>query len=76
MNELDLHGLRHDDAVDRAEDFVLMESHSSMFECRIIVGNSSTMTKRITDMLDSHQFKYHIPSWNVGEIIVSNITFN
>ena len=25
MNELDLHGLRHDDAVDKAEDFVLIQ---------------------------------------------------
>jgi len=72
MKQIDLHGLRHDAAVDRAEDFVLMESHNSMFECRIIVGNSSTMTKRVTDMLESHQFKDYIPSWNVGEIIVSN----
>ena len=34
MNELDLHGLTHDVAVDRAEDFVLMESHNELFECR------------------------------------------
>jgi hypothetical protein len=32
MNELDLHGLTHDIAVDRAEDFVLMESHNELFE--------------------------------------------
>ena len=72
MNELDLHGLTHDIAVDRAEDFVLMESHDSMFQCKIIVGNSSTMTNRVTKMLNEHGFKYYIPSWNVGEIIVSN----
>jgi len=72
MKQIDLHGLRHDAAVDRAEDFVLMESHNSMFECRIIVGNSSTMTNKVTNMLDGHGFRYYIPSWNVGEIIVSN----
>jgi hypothetical protein len=43
-----------------------------MFECRIIVGNSSEMTKRVTEMLDEYGFKYYIPSWNTGEIIVSN----
>tara|TARA_Y100000389_G_scaffold98600_1_gene95266 strand:- start:2013 stop:2231 length:219 start_codon:yes stop_codon:yes gene_type:complete len=72
MKQLDLHGLTHDVAVDRAEDFVLIESHDSMFQCRIIVGNSSRMTKRVTEMLEGHGFRYYIPSWNVGEIIVSN----
>ena len=53
MKEIDLHGLTHDVAVDRAEDFVLMESHDSMFQCRVIVGNSSRMTKRLVFFTDS-----------------------
>jgi hypothetical protein len=31
MKEIDLHGLTYDVAVDRAEDFVLMESHNGIF---------------------------------------------
>jgi DNA-nicking Smr family endonuclease len=65
MNELDLHGLTHDIAVDRAEDFVLMESHNELFECRVITGNSMKMLKE-------HNFRWYIPTWNTGEIIVSN----
>ena len=72
MNELDLNGFTNDEAVFASEDFVLMESQNAMFQCKIIVGNSSTMTKRVTEMLNEHGFKYYIPSWNVGEIIVSN----
>ena len=72
MKELDLHGLTHDVAVDRAEDFVLMESHNELFECRVITGNSYKMTTRITEMLSEHGFRWYIPSWNTGEIIVSN----
>lgn len=72
MNELDLHGFTHDEAVFAAEDFVLRESLDPMFQCRIIVGNSSTMSGLVKDMLDKHNFKYYIPSWNVGEIIISN----
>lgn len=72
MNELDLHGFTHDEAEFAAEDFVLIQSQNPMFECRIIVGNSSHMAKRVTKMLDKHGFKYYIPSWNVGEVIVSN----
>ena len=72
MNELDLHGFTHDKAVLEAENWVLLKSDNPMFECRIIVGNSSQMAKRITNMLDEYGFRYYIPSWNVGEIIVSN----
>ena len=72
MNELDLHGFTHDEAVFAAENWVLVQSQDPLFECRIIVGNSSQMTKRITDVLDEHGFRYYIPSWNIGEIIVSN----
>ena len=72
MNELDLHGMTHDEAVLEAENWVLLQSDNPMFECRVIVGNSSQMTTRITNMLDEYGFRYYIPSWNVGEIIVSN----
>ena len=72
MNELDLHGFTHDEALFVAEDFVLQESMDPMFQCRIIVGNSSKMSGLVKDMLDRHDFRYYIPSWNIGEIIVSN----
>ena len=72
MNEIDLHGLTHDVAVDRAEDFVLMESHNELFECRVITGNSMKMQVKIIDMLKEHNFRLYIPTWNTGEIIVTN----
>ena len=72
MNELDLHGFTHDEALFVAEDFVLQESINPMFQCKIIVGNSSKMSGLVKDMLDKHDFRYYVPSWNVGEIIVSN----
>ena len=72
MNEIDLHGFTHDEALFAAEDFVLQQSMDPMFQCRIIVGNSSKMSNLIKDMLDKHDFRYYVPSWNVGEIVVSN----
>ena len=72
MNELDLHGLTHDVAVDRAEDFVSMKSHNELFECRLITGNSMKMQVKVIDMLKEHNFRWYIPTWNAGEIIVSN----
>ena len=72
MNELDLHGFTHDEAVFASEDFVLMESHNELFECKLITGNSMNMQVKIIDMLKEHKFRWYIPSWNTGEIIVSN----
>ena len=57
MNELDLHGFTHDEAVFAAEDFVLLQSQKPLFQCQVIVGNSSQMTKRVTEMLEHHGFR-------------------
>ena len=70
MKELDLHGLTHEEAVLKAEDFVLGLSVDELFECRLITGNSMKMQNKIIEMLKQHKFKYYIPSWNTGEIIV------
>lgn len=70
MKEIDLHGMSHYEAVLEAENFVLLESEDELFECRIITGNSMAMQSKIIEMLKEHNFKYYIPSWNTGEIIV------
>tara|TARA_Y100000389_G_scaffold14947_1_gene13207 strand:- start:500 stop:718 length:219 start_codon:yes stop_codon:yes gene_type:complete len=72
MKEIDLHGFTHIEAVDRAEDFVLMESHDTIFQCRIITGKSDTLSKKVIKMLESHEFNWYIPTWNIGEIIVTH----
>ena len=70
MKELDLHGMTHEEAVLEAENFILLESQDELFECRLITGNSMRMHTKIIEMLKKHKFKYYIPSWNTGEIIV------
>ena len=70
MKELDLHGMTHEEAVLEAENFVLLESQDELFECRLITGNSMRMQTKIIEMLEKHKFKYYIPSWNTGEIII------
>ena len=72
MKELDLHGLTHEEAVLYAENFVLLESVDELFECRLITGNSMKMKSVIVEMLERHDFKWWIPAWNTGEIIVTN----
>lgn len=73
MIEIDLHGVIHEEALTRVEDFVLRESQKGItFQCRIITGNSKILQdKIINQILLKHKFKFYIPSWNNGEIIVS-----
>ena len=71
MKELDLHGLTHEEAVLKAEDFVLELSIDELFECRLITGNSMRMQSKLIEMLNEHDFKWYVPSWNTGEIIVT-----
>jgi DNA-nicking Smr family endonuclease len=71
MNEIDLHGISHEKAIEMAEDFVLSESVVEVFQCRIITGNSMKLqTKIIDEVLTPYKFKWYIPAWNSGEIIV------
>ena len=72
MNEMDLHGMTHDEAVLVTEDFVLRKSIDPLFQCTIITGNSKPLQDRIIeDVLVKHDFKYMIPSYNQGCIIIS-----
>ena len=71
MNEIDLHGLSHDVALEKVEDFVLEESAVEVFQCRIITVNSMKLQNKIIDeILNPYNFKWYIPAWNTGEIIV------
>ena len=71
MNEIDLHGLPHEKALQITEDFLLEESVVEVFQCRIITGNSLKLqNKIINEVLDPYNFKWYIPAWNTGEIIV------
>ena len=73
MNELDLHGIPHEQALRLVEDFVFRESQNGIeWSCKIITGNSNTLQgKIIYQVLDEFNFRWYIPSWNGGVIIVN-----
>lgn len=74
MIELDLHGLRHERALQVVENLVVGESKMGSFQARIITGNSSVLQKKIVDeVLNPLGFDWNIPSNNLGEIIVNYI---
>ena len=71
MKELDLHGMRHTEALERVEDFVYRESCNFGFVCKVITGNSVTLQSKVLTFLQENGFSYYIPSYNLGEIVVS-----
>ena len=47
------------------------EKEKGQFSLTIITGNSSVLQKLIFEnILEGSEYKYYIPSWNLGQIIV------
>ena len=63
MNELDLHGVRHDDVERLVENLVLLNQ-----EWKIICGNSDKMIEIVQDKLywayDNHGVEWYKPTHN------------
>jgi DNA-nicking Smr family endonuclease len=66
---LDLHGVKHEDVTHRLEQFFFWDS-SGFKNTKIITGKSTVMQDIVTEWLDGYDFKYYIPSNNLGEIQV------
>jgi len=72
MIEIDLHGLRHENAVRAVENLVVGESQKGSFQIRVITGNSTTLkNKVVNEVLNPLGFSWSINSKNLGEIIVN-----
>lgn len=69
MKELDLHGLYHHQVRDEVENFILLNAKE--LPIRIIVGNSFRMRNLTENILNKHNFEFHTPPHNYGEIIVT-----
>ena len=71
--EIDLHGFTHTDAIDEVENKLLILSNiDRFFTCNVITGNSIKLQKLIIKkVLEKYSFKYLIPNWNTGMIVVN-----
>ena len=67
MKEVDLHGMHHNEAVLKLEDICLRESVNFGWQVRAITGNSKKLQQTI---INKWELKYHIPTHNLGEIII------
>lgn len=64
--KLDLHGIKHIDADNIIEDYILITKPPFS----IITGNSTIMKNKSIDLLIKYNFKWMIMSHNLGEIII------
>lgn len=72
-HEIDLHGIPHDEAILKVEDFLLKASVDFGFQATVITGNSHRLQRKIMDdVLDVYKFKYYIPSNNLGIIKIKD----
>ncbi len=54
IEELDLHGIKHEDVDRLVENFVLLKS----LPIRIITGNSNKMRELVIEVLNRHDIEY------------------
>jgi hypothetical protein len=71
--EIDLHGFSHSEALNEVENKLLILSNiDKFFTCNVITGNSKKLQQLIINkVLDKYSFKYLIPYWNSGMIVVN-----
>lgn len=69
MSTLDLHGLKHSEVKDKLTRYLFWEKPGHK-QYTIITGNSKKMQEIVLEFLEKYEYKYYIPSHNLGEIKV------
>ena len=69
MSTLDLHGLKHSEVKDKLTRYLFWEKPGHK-QYTIITGNSKKMQEIVVEFLEKYEYKYYIPSHNLGEIKV------
>ena len=73
MVKIDLHGLTHEKAILKVEEYVILNELCKYGSLEIVTGKSPTLQdKIIKEVLDVHNFSYYIPPHNVGAMYISD----
>tara|TARA_B100002019_G_scaffold52679_1_gene44892 strand:+ start:4908 stop:5141 length:234 start_codon:yes stop_codon:yes gene_type:complete len=73
MWEIDCHGLSHEKALNKIEEYLLINSVCKLVEVKIITGKSPELQEKIiNEILGPHKFDYYIPANNSGVMLVSD----
>lgn len=67
MSTLDLHGTKHAEVEDKLTSYFFWEKPGHR-QYTIITGNSKKMQELVFEWLERYEYKYYIPSYNLGEI--------
>jgi len=67
IEKLDLHGIKHVNVEDKLLEHFFVNQNC---ESQIITGNSTAMQNIVIKFLDEYEYKYYIPSNNLGVINV------
>ena len=70
MNQLDLHGIKHQDVQILVEDWVLV--HQTEVPLRIICGNSAKMIQLVDEVL-TQKLDIEYRMWQYGVIVIDSI---
>ena len=70
MSTLDLHGVRHSQVEDKLTRYFFWEKPGHK-QYTIITGDSRKMREIVFEWLDKHEYNYYVPSYNLGEIQIS-----
>lgn len=71
-HKLDLHGVSHREAIQKAESFLIEASFDRTMVAEIITGKSKSMQDSIIkEVINPYKFNYYIPAYNEGMIIVT-----
>ena len=74
FENIDLHGIRHKQAMEMVRDALNDKKSQGSFSLTIITGNSTVLQNRIfKEILELSPFNYYVPSWNLGQIIVDYV---
>ena len=69
--KIDLHGIKHKEAIEVTNNKLQELSSYGSFSLTIITGNWSKLQSLVlNEILLNSEFNYYIPSWNLGQIIV------
>ena len=71
--KIDLHGLSHEKALIKVEDFLLANSFSNLLELELITGNSPLLQKKIINqILNKYHYTFYIPEYNRGMMYITD----
>jgi len=71
MEQVDLHGTRHDEVARKLENFLYEHIQKGTKEIKVITGNSTEMKKLVTDIVEQYKMTATDEWNNFGCLIVN-----